>query len=228
MDTVVLGNFFAAMLAILNPWGNVPVFLSETAGEPARVRRAMALLLSGVILGLLILFLFAGETILSFFGITIPAFRIAGGVILLLTGIQMCTGSEPAEAPTAPKPATVGETFDRAATRLNSILVPLAVPIFVGPGSISTVILFSQTAGDFTDRLLLAGILLVVTTITLLCLLTSEWVAAVLGRNGIRVVTRLLGLLLAAIAVQFMIDGVAQCTTGIIHPSATVAGRPAP
>jgi len=220
----LLLNFFVAIIAILNPVGNVPFFIDNVADEERRVRRAIAVLLSLAIFILMAVFFLLGESLLNAFGITIPAFRIAGGILILLMGIKMIKGK--------PKTAVEGITIDKpqakdpynqAARKLSSFLVPVGIPLFVGPGTITTVILYSdRTHGIFNKTLMLLPILSA-SLIVLACLLASDWIKKILGNNGLQIVVRIMGLILCAIAIQFVIDGFAQITTGIINPEFTKA-----
>jgi multiple antibiotic resistance protein len=221
MDTALLINFFIALLAILNPIGNLPIFIADTAKYPEGVRRAMAVLLSVVIFLLLIGTLFLGNHILDLFGISIPAFRIAGGIVILIVGLGMVYGkaTEPIISQHIQETSN-GNDFQLAEARmkLNEILVPLGVPIFVGPGTMSTVILYANKTGDGMDYILLCAMILVVSLVTCIILLTSGLIRRSIGDDGLKIATRILGLMLVAIAVQFFLDGLAQCTIGIINP----------
>lgn len=135
---------------------------------------------------------------------------------MLLIGLRMVLGQPKIQEESSPNDGP-----DMVNLQLNKILVPVAVPMFVGPGSISTVILYSQKTAGWGDFLALALVLCLVALIVLLCLLSSEWIQTMLGENGIEMTTRFLGLILCAIAVQFFFDGLGQATIGIINPEFT-------
>jgi len=221
MDTALLVNFFIALLAILNPIGNLPIFIADTAKYPEGVRRAVAVLLSAVIFLLLIGTLLLGNHILDLFGISIPAFRIAGGIVILIVGLGMVYGkaTEPIISRHIQEKCDEDDfRLAEASMKLNEIIVPLGVPIFVGPGTMSTVILYANKTGGEMDYMLLSAIILAVSLITCIILLSSGFINRRIGDNGLNIATRILGLILVAIAVQFFLDGLAQCTLGFINP----------
>jgi len=218
MDTTFYLNFFVALFAILNPLGNLPIFIGATGNEKPGVQRAMAVLLSLFIVVFLLIFLFTGDFILKSFGISIPAFRIAGGIIILLMGIGMIrghTGSVNIDSAAAIK----GGDFEVAEFKLSNVLVPLGVPIFVGPGSISTIIVYAHKASGFGDKIGMAVLIVLATLLVLVILLAGRWIGKLLGRQGLDIATRILGLILCAIAVQFILAGIGGATVGLINPN---------
>lgn len=145
MDFSFLIGAFVGTLSILNPIGNVPIFLEHVQTDSPKMQRAIALLLGLSIFALLIFFFFIGRSALNLFSITIPAFRIAGGILILLVGIRMMQGkSKFSNEGIQAAPAAQQNVFEEATFRLSSIIVPVAMPLFVGPGTITTVILFSD------------------------------------------------------------------------------------
>lgn len=205
-------GFFVALLAILNPLSKVPLFMAVTGEMRPGVRRAMAVLISGVILGLLILFLFTGQAILDFFGISLPAFQVAGGLLLLLSGLAMVSGAEQSLESKAEK-VVAGDDFEEATARLRDVMIPLAVPLSVGPGSISVAILYSNQAKTGADWFGLSMGVLAASVVCLVILLASDPLARVLGQNAMQIANRIFGLLIAAIGVQFILVGLAKVTT---------------
>ena len=138
MEWSLLINAFIGILAILNPIGNVPIFLEHVENDTPKVQRAVAILMALSIFIMLVLFFMFGTHILSVFGITLPAFRLAGSVIIMIVGLRMLQGKskfDPAGIETA---SAQGGTFSQARNRLSHILVPVAMPLFIGPGSITT------------------------------------------------------------------------------------------
>lgn len=225
MDWVHIVNFFGALLAILNPFGNIAHFLNYTTGDTPGVRRAMALLVAGVVLILLSVFFVFGNAILGFMGITLPAFQIGGGILLLLSGLSMVRG-ETKKPPEKTVVTSGGDDYEKASSKLQHILVPLAIPLIVGPGTISTAILYAAGAREDGTFLALLAVILVVSLIVLVCLLASQWILNVIGENGLQIMIRILGLMLVAVGVQFILNGIAKATTGIIIPDvAAPAGK---
>ena len=216
MDLTLMLNFGAALLAVVNPLGNLPVFVSFTANDDRRVQAFLSLFFAAWIAGGLLLFMFTGEDILEFFGIGLPAFRIAGGILLFVTGLSMIRG-EGTHGPNQPGDAKEGHSLQQAERRFRDVLIPLGVPIFIGPGSIATVILYSSKAHGETQTLGLAAVVLTIAVATGLVLSTASWVHEALGDTGLDIATRVLGLFLAAMGVQFVLDGLASVTTGFIN-----------
>lgn len=210
MDTHLLISFATAMVAILNPIGGIPVFLSYTAEDRPGVRHDIAILLCLCVFGLLSMFIFLGQGILDFFGITIASFRIAGGIILLLMGIQMTRG----EGKVAPKRTTAEKehlsNFREAQRELRTMLVPVGVPFLVGPGAISTAILFANEAVNPLTQSAMVLVLLGVCILLCLALIAGELIMKLIGSIGLDIATRILGLFLAAVAVQFILEGLVQ------------------
>ena len=210
-------NFGAALFAVVNPLGNLPIFVSVTSGEQKQVQRYLALFFAVWISVMLLVFLFTGEDVLRFFGIGLPAFRIAGGILLLLTGLSMIRG-QGAEDVDKVAAQTDSSPLEKAERRFRDILIPLGVPMFVGPGSITAVILYAGKSEGRADTIGLAVVILILAAATGAVLLAGRWVHKMLGNTGLDIATRILGLFLAAMGVQFVIDGLASITTGLIKP----------
>jgi multiple antibiotic resistance protein len=189
---------------VIDPPGLVPLFIALTTGMDTAHRRKLAQRACIIAAVLLTLFGLFGEQLLSFIGISMPAFRIAGGILLFLTALDML--------------------FERRTQRREGqhpdpnhdpSVFPLATPLIAGPGAIATMILLMGQAGeDWTLRLAVLGLLYGMILATFLFLLASAPLERLLGRTGTVVITRLLGMLLAALSVQFVIDGVRG--TGLI------------
>jgi MarC family membrane protein len=212
-ETSVLGTFAATLFALLNPLGMLPIFIGYTAGMRIGVQRWLALFVSMTVLGLMLLFLFAGTALLNFFGITLDAFRIAGGILLLLIGIRTVAhdpGNKAKDLMVASDVAALKE----AESVYGQIVVPLAMPLLVGPGVIANLILY---AGEARSATLFWGLVVVavgVSLATLVILLSGGFLRRLLGDVGLNIATRILGLLVAAIGVEFMIAGL---TSVIVH-----------
>lgn len=190
-------NDFTTLFVVIDPVGNVPIFLALTVGMSAAQRLRVAV--RGVLIGAFILILFglAGDAILRFVGISMPAFKIAGGILLFATALDMLF-----EKRTQRREARAEDHVD------DPSVFPLATPLIAGPGSIASIILLmDDRSGDLEGQATVAAALLAVLLVTLAMLLLAGPLERVLQRTGTMVVTRLLGMLLAALAVQFVIDG---------------------
>ena len=212
-------NFFVALFALIDPIGNVPLFAAATGGMKWQERAWIALYLSLFVLGFLTFFYFTGLSLLEFFGISLPAFQIAGGVILFLMGLEMARDDFSAKfsAPADGESGT-GRAFVRM--RFERMIVPFAMPLLIGPGAISTVIIYASQAREFglQGAAVGVGVISAVAVATLLSFLATPILTRILGRIGLTVVVRVLGLILCALAIQFMLAGLAESTLGFIRP----------
>ena len=222
-------NFFVALFALIDPIGNVPMFAAATAGASVAGRSWVALYLPLFALGFLAFFYFTGLSVLQFFGISLPAFRIAGGILLLLLGLDMAR--EDMTAAFA-NPAEEHEAVDArgyARQRFERLVVPFAMPLLIGPGAISTAIIYAGAAKDYGIAGTFAGLaaILGIGIVTLLTFLATPIISRLLGRVGMTITVRLAGLLLCAMAVQFLIIGVNDATHGFVRQNvaAPYAGR---
>ena len=216
MHITHFATFFITLFSIVNPIGCLPVFVAATHDDRPHVRNMIAIFMGIFIFLGLALFYLTGTAILSFFDISLPAFRIAGGIVLLLTGIKMLSATHSDIAhPQAPEMRQ--SAVKQAASRFQTIFIPLVFPIFVGPGSISTaIILSSQYPDTWGTRI---GALIAITAVaglTIAILLTSAAIKKVLGSLGMEICTRLFGLILVAMAVQFILIGAANVTGNFI------------
>jgi len=221
-------NFFVALFALIDPVGNVPFFAAGTAGVSARDRAQIAAYIALFVLGFLTLFYFTGLGLLAFFGISLSAFRIAGGVILFVLGLDMVRddlstkSAEVADAQPKSRREAVTQRFER-------MIVPFAMPLLIGPGAISTVIIYASQAKAFGLAGAAVGVAVIalVAVSTLLSFLATPLITRALGRIGLTIVVRVLGLILCAMAVQFILAGLSEATHGLIRSSGIAApGRP--
>jgi MarC family membrane protein len=216
----ILSTYAASTFALLNPLGMLPVFIGYTAGLSAGVQRWLASLVSVTVLGLLLLFLLTGPSILDFFGISLDAFRMAGGILLLLIGIHIVTGAIGGQ--TSPLQAQAKTTdFAQAESVYRQIVIPFAMPLLVGPGVIANLILYSVEAHKLRSASLslgLIGITVGLAVVTLVILLAGRFLKRLLGEIGLGLLTRLLGLLVAAIGMQFLITGSTEVIVETIAP----------
>lgn len=189
---------FATLFVVVDPIGLAPLFIALTQGMDARLRRRVGM--RAVLIGALLLTLFGllGDKLLGAIGISMPAFRIAGGVLLFLTALDMLferrtqrrEGQHPAHLADDPS------------------VFPLATPLIAGPGALATMILLAgQQGGDWGHVLAVHLVMAAVLGCVFLLFLAASPIERALGRTGTVVVTRLLGMLLAALAIQFILDG---------------------
>jgi multiple antibiotic resistance protein len=205
MDAAFLISAFAALFVVIDPIGITPVFIALTRGASARHKRAVAVRACLIGAGLLTLFAVFGEAVLGTIGISMPAFRIAGGLLLFLTALDMLF-----ERRTKRRE----DQAERDEDQPDPSVFPMAIPLLAGPGSITTTILLFGQARDGATMAAVLGVMLSVIAIALILLLLSARIERLLGRIGITVVTRLLGMLLAALSVQFVLDGLAAVGFG--------------
>ena len=203
MDAVATAylNAFATLFVTIDPIGLLPIFLGLTAGMSRRDRNDVALRACIIAAALLLLFTFAGSTILELFGITLPAFRVAGGLLLFAIAIEMVFEKRQERQETQVERAS--------AEQLRSIAVfPLALPLIAGPSAISATILLTGSLGGATGVAAVAAMVVAICALTFVVFAASHRLDRVLGETGRMILTRLLGVLLAALAVQFVADGV--------------------
>ena len=184
------------LFVVIDPIGLAPVFVSLTAGGPAAERRAIARRAVAIALVLLVLFGLFGEAVLGFVGISMPAFRIAGGILLFLTALDMLFERR--------NPRREDQAED---ARPDPSVFPLATPLIAGPGAIASMILLTGRAGSAGALAAVFLALLIVLAAVLAMFMAAGLLERALGRTGTNVTTRLLGMLLAALSVQFVIDG---------------------
>ena len=196
-------KFFAALVAIVNPIGCIPIFINLTADQSPAERNRSSRVAAYAAGAVLLVTLVSGETVLRFFGISIASFRVGGGILILLMALSMM------HARVSPVKHTEEEARD-SAEKENIAVVPIGIPILAGPGAISTVILYGHRHPSPEHALILGiEIVLVCLCIWLSCR-TAPFLAKALGRTGINIVTRIMGLIMAAIGVEFIAYGLRQ------------------
>jgi multiple antibiotic resistance protein len=195
-------SVFMGFFAIMNPIANTPIFLGLTAEDSADIRRQVAAksLLTTFIL--IVAFTLLGKLIFSLFGITLPAFRIMGGVLVALIGYQMLHGEQSA----VHQPGS-GEQAAGLETALSVAVTPLAIPILAGPGTIATAMSFAS-GGGIADVVITIAAFAALCLITYGCFIYGQRLVMYLGQAGLNVITRIMGLILAVIGVQMLITGV--------------------
>jgi multiple antibiotic resistance protein len=199
LDFAVLS--FASLIVIVDPVGLVPPFLAMTEGRTAEDRVRTSALASGVTFAILVLFSFFGRAIFKSFGISLPAFEVAGGVILLVIALDMLRA----------RPTAVRESPEEQAEGMSKeeiAIFPLAIPMLAGPGAITAVTLLAQRAVTLEHRLVLLGNIALVSLASFLILRFAARRSSSLSVIVLKITTRLMGLMLASIAVQFILNGV--------------------
>jgi multiple antibiotic resistance protein len=204
----------SAVFFVVDPFAAVPMFLAMTQGDTAAKRRGMALRASVATFAVLTVFSLAGAVIFRTLGISLGAFKVAGGVLLLIMSIDMLR--------TRPSPAriTQGEV-DEGTQKDDIAIVPLAIPLLAGPGSIATVVVLMgrarQGAGQLWQVFAILGAIALTSLSCYVVLRGAARVDRVLGNTGMSIVSRIAGLLLAAIAIQFMLDGVGDSLPALLR-----------
>jgi multiple antibiotic resistance protein len=211
-------NFFVALFALIDPVGNVPLFAAATAGASTGGRRLTTVYIAAFAFFFLTFFFLTGLTVLKFFGISLPAFRIAGGILLLLMGLDMVRGDM---ADVLKETTEEGEQLSvraYARKRFEGLIVPFAMPLLIGPGAISTAVIYAGEARKMGWSGWTSGVAVIgaVSLSILASFWMTGWISRVLGRIGMVIVVRVLGLILCAMAVQFILAGFADATNGLV------------
>ncbi|MCI5107187.1 MAG: MarC family protein [Pseudomonadales bacterium] len=206
--TVALATFFAT----IGPLDVAAVFAALTASHSPQRRRQMAFRGAFIATAVLLLFAFTGETILELLGISLAALRTGGGILLLLIGIDMVFQRSSGST------STTDEEEAEAMGKQDISVFPIATPLIAGPGAMgAAVLLIADTEGDLILQAIIVASLLVILAMTLIFMLLSAQVDRLFGKTGMHVITRIMGVLLAALAVQFIFDGIAA--SGLIPGS---------
>ncbi len=210
-------TFIVGMIAILNPIGNTAIYIGMTSGLKRKTQHKCALHCT-VAVGVILLFsMWFGQPLLSMFGITIGAFGSAGGLIVLLIAINMLRGQphRPGYHTHVEEKTQSPEKKVKTSLKHQIAVVPLAIPIIAGPGAISKVIYQSYAFPAYQDKLLGSAIILVLTTLIGIILYFAPLIGKALGEYGMKVVTRVMGLILAAIAMQMLMANLIKLLPGL-------------
>ncbi|HOF50777.1 MAG TPA: MarC family protein [Rhodoferax sp.] len=202
------------LLAIVNPLAIVPFFIHYTQGFNAAQRRKTVLISSFSSFVVIAVSALMGLHILEFFGISLASFQVGGGMLLLTSALNMLN-AQPAEAKTNTHELEDG--VEKAAMGASIAVVPLTIPLLTGPATMSTVVIYADKAKTFLQLGTLVGYGVVVALATALCFSAAQPIARVLGKTGINVMTRLMGLILAALAVEVMSDGLTKLFPALGH-----------
>ncbi|MEQ1742391.1 MAG: NAAT family transporter [Candidatus Nitrotoga sp.] len=201
LDFTEYTKIFISLFAILDPIGIIPVIILFTSGMTAPKRAKVGRVASLAVCAILLVALLIGQPLLAFFGISISSFRVAGGILLMLMAFKMLNGNLYTSV------ATDNDSAGGEASSIHAI-VPLSIPLLAGPGSISAVILEAHKAHGIEHYLIMSLEIMLLSVTVWLTFLIAPWVAQRLGKIGIDVFTRLMGLVLAAISVEFIAGGI--------------------
>ena len=202
---------FVTLFVVIDPPGCVPIFSSLTAGTTPKHRFDMAIRSSLIAGGVLIAFALGGETFLSALGITLPAFKIAGGLMVFVIAIDMVFEKRTQRRESrAEEVKSAADAAGKPLEQEDISVFPMAIPMLAGPGSIASVMLLSARTDDLVQEAVVLGALVTVLLLTLLCLLAAGPIMKLMGAKFEGALTRLLGVVLAALAAQFVIDGIKQ------------------
>jgi len=199
---------FTSIFFLVDPFAVIPAFLTMTADDSPASRREVARRAAWTCFLVLTLFALTGSLIFKAFGITLPAFKIAGGVILMLIGIDML------QARRSPTNEVEGESQE-ACDKADVSVIPLGIPMLAGPGSISTVLVLMGESGRWWQTIPVFVAVAVTSLASFAVLAAADRVRGRLGHTGIRIMMRFMGLLLTAVAVQFILNGLGD--VGLIH-----------
>lgn len=191
---------FAALFSVINPLGSVPIFLGLTQDDAKEVKNKTAFWASVNVFIILVISFFIGKVILNFFGISIDVLRIAGGVVICSSGFGLLSGSFSKRRGVNKKVA------DDAQQRNDIALTPLAIPMMAGPGSMSLLIAMEQDNPELINKLLIVAAILAVAITVFLILRSANYISKLLGASGIVAISRIIGFLVLAIGIQYIIN----------------------
>lgn len=196
-------KIFTTLLAIVNPVGIIPIFVSLTGNLTRRECERIALVSSLTVAGVLVISTLIGNYILSFFGISIGSFKVGGGILLMLIAVSMMQGRHHQTGQTS-------EEAREAEDKESIAAVPIATPLLAGPGAISTVIIFARESYHPLHISLIIFSCILVAFLAWVALRVANPISKMMSRTAINIVTRLMGLLIAAISVEFIVGGLIQ------------------
>jgi len=208
VDNVFIYIFFA-LFSVLNPLGAIPIFIALTDGDSKQSRSRTSLWTAINVIIILIISFFVGEYALQFFGISIDSLRIAGGIVIMSSGFALLSGGF------SKNRGIKKEVQNDAQTRSDIALSPLAIPMLAGPGSISLMIASYQDYSDSVDRILICLAVLCIGIVIFLILRSAQYLAKVLGASGIVAISRIMGFIVLAIGIQYIINSVVNIISSI-------------
>lgn len=198
MDLFLLS--FAALFSVINPLGSVPIFLGLTQDDSKESKNKTALWAAINVCIILVISFFIGEYVLKFFGISIDVLRIAGGIVICTSGFGLLSGTF------SKKRGVSKKITDDAQHRSDIALTPLAIPMMAGPGSMSLLIAMYQDYPLYTDKAIIVGAILVLSISVFLILRSANYLSKLLGASGIVAISRIIGFLVLAIGVQYIVN----------------------
>lgn len=216
----LLINFCLALLAIVNPLSKIPVWMEASRDADRGMQWRLILLLSATAFCILLVFLWFGKAILNFLGVDLSSSQIGGGAIIFLIGLSMLKG-ESIHFDIEDEKEARSETR-RAKMRFQKIFIPMVVPMMAGPGSIVTVMLFGAGSGSLLSSALLAATLFVFVCFLAVVMYCGRWIEKAIGKLTLKAQTRIFGLILAAIAAQHIVEGLAKSFPAWTEGASTV------
>lgn len=201
---------FIALLALINPLGVLPMFISLTQGHTRQEKQHTIRTASLTVIAVISTCALLGEQIIKFFGISTASLQVAGGLLILLMSLSMLNAQMGGARTTA-------EEQDEAEHKSTLGVVPLGIPLLTGPGAISTVIVYADKARGAADYAVIIGCGVVLAALVWLTLQLAEPINRVMGRSGINIATRIMGLLVAAVAVEFIVEGLRTMLPALGH-----------
>lgn len=208
LDWTEYAKIVLALLVIVNPVGAVPLFASMTSENTRDEKRHIARIASTAVAVVLIVSAIGGQPLLALFGITIASFKVGGAILILLLAISMMHGEQSREKQTP-------EEAKEAAYKERIAVVPLAIPLLSGPGAISTIIIYATARDSLAHLAAIIACALVVALVTWIALRVATPVSTWLGKTGANIAMRLMGLLLAAVAVEIFASGIVVLLPGL-------------
>ncbi len=199
-DQAIFLKFLAALLAIFNPLYGIPIFLGMTEGYSQSERRRVALIVTATVTVVALVAVMVGEEVLAIFGIDIPSFRIAGGIIIFGVGLTMLNASDRSQG-------DQDAAKDGHARKGSIAVVPLAIPLTIGPGTIATTIVFAHMLPTGAEVVTLGSAVLIACTIVGLGLIFADGISRFLGPTMISVITRIMAIILVAVSVEMVLTG---------------------
>ncbi len=202
---------FVTLIVVVDPVSVVPIFIAMTRGMQLAEKRAIITQAVGVAFSVALFFMLAGGVLISYLGVSVDAFAISGGILLFVTALPMLFGERPGlQAPEPGEHSTAGE---------NIAIFPLAIPLLTGPGTIASILLLSIRAGTQLAYLAMLGLAMgVVYLIAFLVMRTGDRLLIRLGEGKVHIISRVLGILLAALAVQFVLNGITGFYKSLVAP----------
>jgi multiple antibiotic resistance protein len=197
-----------ALFVISDPAAAIPIFITLTSGNTPQERKRIASVTALTVATVLVSSIFLGEPLLRLFGISIASFRVGGGILILLMAISMLNAR-------VSRTHSTPEEMQEGAEKDDPAVVPLGIPLLAGPGAISTMIIYAHQAKDVYDTLFLIAAGLFVAFTVLIALRLADPLRDLLGKTGINIISRLLGLILTAVAIEFIAGGLVQLLPGL-------------